>query len=217
MKYLFTLVIERITFNCSPKLSPDAGWGINLGCRGKETKLVLRRKKEAFCLLILPYLYIMRCTVFLFVIGFCLTATINSCKEYKDLDSWLGNYKYEEQPIEAIAGYNMVMSWDLSIHRVNDKYSSILNVNGQQTAFSCQNKLIGNDSTLFIIYDQLLNGNIPTLDKGDTLFVLSKSFIRMTTKWRTLKPILSEFSPDECECFAFAGTNTNNNILNTNK
>jgi heat shock protein HslJ len=27
MKYLFLLVIITTTFNCSPKLSPDAGWG----------------------------------------------------------------------------------------------------------------------------------------------------------------------------------------------
>lgn len=27
MKYLFVLVIAVLAFNCSPKLSPDAGWG----------------------------------------------------------------------------------------------------------------------------------------------------------------------------------------------
>ena len=159
----------------------------------------------------------MRYTLFRFVIGCYLAITVTCCSEYKNLDSWLGNYKYEEQPIKAIAGYYMVMSWKLSVDKINDKYSSILNVNGQQTGFSCINKVIGNDSTLFIIYDQLLDGINHTLIKGDTLFALSKTVTRVKTKWKALKPILAEFSPEECECFVFTGTNANKNILNTNK
>jgi hypothetical protein len=111
----------------------------------------------------------------------------------------------------------MVMSWDLSVNKINDNYSSILNVNGQQTGFSCLNKLAGNDSVLFIIYDELLNGINHTLHKGDTLFLLSKTLTRVKTKWKALNPMLAEFYPEECECFVFRGTNRNNNTLDTNK
>ena len=168
--------------------------------------------------MISPYLYCMQCKLHHLVFSCCLGVIIPGCVEHSEnLDTWLGNYTYNEQPIKSMAGYSMVMSWDLSVTKINDMYNSILNVNGQQTGFSCLNNLKGNDTTLFVIYNELLSGVNQTLRKGDTLFILSKNVAGIKTKWNRLEPILSEFVPTECKCFVFTGTNEDKNILRTNK
>jgi hypothetical protein len=139
---------------------------------------------------------------------------ITGCSETKkSLDSWLGDYSYSEPPVKSIAGYNMVMSWNLSVNKIDNFYKAILNVNGQQTAFSLVTDLKGNDSTLYLIYDQTLSGTEHNLKKDDTLFILSKSATRIKTKWKELSPILSDQPPKDCNCFAFTGVNKDNNTL----
>jgi Family of unknown function (DUF5991) len=131
-----------------------------------------------------------------------------------NLDSWLGNYTFSEPPVKTFGGYSMVMNWDLSVDKINDKYSAILNVNGQQKSFAVFNNLAGNDSVLFIICESTLNGVNEPLQPGDTLFSLLKiTSRRIRTRWGSLQPILSESKPEECSCFIFTGTNKNNNTL----
>ncbi|MFC0776230.1 DUF5991 domain-containing protein [Terrimonas alba] len=149
--------------------------------------------------------------------NYLIILVIIGCSESNKLDSWLGDYNYSEPPIKSLAGYNMVMSWDLSVNKIDKFYKAILNVNGQQTTFSLLNDLKGNDSTLYVIYDQSLSGRDPNLQKGDTLFVLSKAAIGIKTKWSELSPILSEQPPKECNCFVFAGVNENNNTLRVSR
>jgi len=139
---------------------------------------------------------------------------IPGCSDTKDnLNSWLGDYSYSEPPVKALAGYNMVMDWDLSVNKIDNLYKAILNVNGQQTTFSLLNDLKGNDTTLFVTYDKSLSGTDQKFQKGDTLFVLLKATMGIRTKWTRLSPILSEQAPKECICFVFAGANENNNTF----
>ena len=147
--------------------------------------------------------------LFLWILTFSGCSNDNS----KDLDKWLGNYEYAEPSIKAIAGYNMVMLWDLSITKVNGICKAIVNVNGQQTSFSLLANIRGDNHTISIIYDQLLQGSDEKIRKGDILFTLSGTSEKLMTKWATLEPRLSEKFPKECSCFSFAGTNANNNIL----
>ena len=153
----------------------------------------------------------------LFLIYVFSIICITSCLENsgnKNLDSWLGNYEFSEKPVKALGGYHMVMNWDLSVNKINDSYTAILNVNGQQTSFAVFNFLAGNDTTLFIIYDSTLDGIDQAFKKGDTLFSLSRiTARRISTRWGTLQPILSESAPQECSCFVFTGINKDNNTL----
>ena len=129
------------------------------------------------------------------------------------LDSWLGDYSYSEPPVKSLAGYSMVMTWNLSANKIDNKYNAILNVTGQQTDFSFLNNLNGNDTTLFVIYDESLSGISQGFHKGDTLFTLSKLATGLQTKWHGLSPILSEQAQKQCNCFVFTSTNENNNTL----
>jgi hypothetical protein len=39
------------------------------------------------------------------------------CSNSQDLNDWIGNYRYEEKPVKALAGYYMGMTWDLVINK----------------------------------------------------------------------------------------------------
>jgi uncharacterized protein DUF5991 len=131
----------------------------------------------------------------------------------KELDTWLGEYDFSEKPIKAIAGYNMMMEWNLTVNKIEDKYNTILNVNGQQTSFSLFNTIAGNDSVLYIIYDYKIEGMQEAFKKGDTLFSLQKAGAYLKTRWAAIQPILTENPPVECRCFIFRGRNKDNNTL----
>ncbi len=48
MKYLFVLVIAVVGVHCSPRLSPDAGWGppaLGIG-RNERSACAAKRRKE---------------------------------------------------------------------------------------------------------------------------------------------------------------------------
>ena len=151
---------------------------------------------------------------FIYIIT-CIFILFPGCAGNKqNLDSWLGNYDFHEPSIKAIAGYNMVMHWELSVTKLNEDYSSILNVNGQQTAFSLLCNAEGSDASLFIVYKERLAGVSQEFHKGDTLFSFSRQNKNVvTTKWAAMQPILNEHPPAECICFRFNGTNQNNNSL----
>jgi hypothetical protein len=138
---------------------------------------------------------------------------LTGCSSNKGFDSWLGNYTFSEKPVKALAGYSMVMEWDLSVNKIDKNYSAILNVNGQQTGFSLFNNVAGNDSSLFIIYESTLGGAGNVFKSGDTLFSLHKKGAYIKTHWGMLAPILSETAPKEGRCFIFTGTDINNNTI----
>jgi len=135
-----------------------------------------------------------------------------SNRNSKNLDTWLGDYHYSEQPVKAIAGYEMVMEWGLSVMKNNDRYIAMLNVQGQQTSFSLLYDIKGNANRIIILYNDLIDGIGPGLAKGDTLFILSKNNTKIITIWAQLEPRLSEKFPKECSCFNFIGVNANKNI-----
>jgi hypothetical protein len=70
----------------------------------------------------------------------------------------------------------MVMEWELSVNRIDKVYKAILNVTGQQTVLSFVNDLKSNDTNLLVLYNKSLSGTDQRFQKGDTLFILSKSF-----------------------------------------
>ena len=133
-----------------------------------------------------------------------ISLTISGCSNShnsNDLDNWAGNYHYEETPVDANAGYAMVMDWNLSISRQNDSCTGILEVNGQQTFLKLKTNLAGDTSNMAVIYDGLIEGNDEQLKNGDTLFTLTKTVHGIKTTWFSLEPRLVPNSPKVCTCF----------------
>jgi len=120
----------------------------------------------------------------------------------KNVDNWIGHYGYSEEPVQALAGYNMVMIWDLSITKKNDSCQGILEVNGQQTFFKLLADISGDSSSIAIVYNRMLDGVPGNWKRGDTLFTLSKGSKGLNTKWFLLEPRLLEKVPRECNCFS---------------
>ena len=118
-----------------------------------------------------------------------------------NLDNWTGRYDYEEEPIEANAGYYMVMEWTLAINKNNDTYQAVLEVNGQQTYIRLLTDIAGDSDEIAIIYNSLIDGSSQKLKKGDTLFTLSRTTDKIDTRWFALEPRLLESPPKECSCF----------------
>ena len=128
-------------------------------------------------------------------------AACSSNGHSKNLDTWTGNYDFEEEPIKAIADYNMAMVWTLSIDKKKDTYRGVLEVNGQQTYVKLLTDVSGDTNSIAIIYDSLIDGSDENLKRGDTLFILSKAAGKIVTNWSALEPRLSEMPSKICNCF----------------
>ena len=118
-----------------------------------------------------------------------------------NLDSWIGNYEYEEEPIKANAGYAMAMEWSLSIEKQNDSCNGIVEINGQQTYIKVLAGISGDSNSIAVTYESFIDGNIEQFRKHDTLFVLSKKAGKLTTQWKRFEPRLSLDHANECSCF----------------
>jgi len=118
-----------------------------------------------------------------------------------NLDSWIGNYEYEEEPVKANAGYAMVMEWSLSIEKQNDTCNGIVEINGQQTYIKLQAAISGDTNTIAVTYKNTIEGGNENFRNGDTLFLLSKKGDALVTKWKLLEPGLSPAHEKECNCF----------------
>lgn len=139
----------------------------------------------------------------LFAFSF-ISFTIGSCSNNhhsNNLDSWVGNYHYEEAPVKADAGYAMVMDWKLTISKQNDTCAGILLINGQQTFMKLKTTLAGDTANVAIVYDRLIDGSEGQLKNGDTLFTLTKIDQEFKTTWFSLEPRLADNPPKECTCF----------------
>ena len=133
-----------------------------------------------------------------------LGLTLASCsnnEHSKNLDTWTGNYNFEEEPIKAIADYNMAMVWTLSINKKKDTYQGVLEVNGQQTYVKLLTDVSGDTNSIAITYDSLMEGSDENLKRGDTLFILSRTADKIVTNWSALEPRLSEMHSKKCNCF----------------
>lgn len=117
------------------------------------------------------------------------------------LDGWIGNYKYQETPIEANADYSMVMIWSLSVIKENNDYKGIIEVNGQQTYLKLQTSIKGDSNSIALCYHNKLDGMEDDFTPGDTLFTLTKTKEGFKTIWKRLEPKLLEIEPKECYCF----------------
>jgi len=127
-----------------------------------------------------------------------------SCSNKNNLQNpcaWGGKYEYEEEPVQANAGYYMAMIWELSISKSNDSCQGILEVNGQQTYIKLLTDILGDTSSIAVTYNKLIDGSDENLKKGDTLFILSKEGNKITTNWFALEPRLLEKHPKKCNCF----------------
>jgi len=141
--------------------------------------------------------------ILIFILFFTALGFI-SCFDKNNLKNpcaWAGKYEYEEEPVQAIAGYYMAMIWELSISKNNDSCQGILEVNGQQTYIKFLTDILGDTSSIAITYNKLIEGTDENFKKGDTLFILSKNGDKIITKWAIMEPRLLEKHPKECGCF----------------
>lgn len=139
-----------------------------------------------------------------FLIFSAFSLTIVCClnrNTVKGLKGWVGNYTYEETPVEAIAGYAMAMNWQLSIAEKGGINQGILEVNGQQTYLKLATDIKGDNNSIAIIMKQLIAGFDSTIAEGDTLFMLIRQNENLKTKWFVLEPRLAEKAAGECNCF----------------
>jgi hypothetical protein len=127
----------------------------------------------------------------------------------KNPDTWIGNYNFEEEPVKAIAGYDMAMVWTLSITKIKDKYQGVLEVNGQQTYIKLLSDISGDTNSIAITFNSLIEGTDEHLKRGDTLFVLSRTANKIETNWSALEPRLSEKHAKKCTCFTSIINTTN--------
>lgn len=115
------------------------------------------------------------------------------------LQSWVGNYQYEETPVKALAGYSMGMLWKLRLQpQDNQALGGQLSVEGQQTFMTLKVRATGNAQDVRITFLQLLDGNdYKQFKPGDVLFRLHKDPKGATrTYWGKLQPRLSETYKD---------------------
>src|SRR6476620_9792514 len=83
-----------------------------------------------------------------------LAFSISSCTFNKISDPlrlWQGKYFYEEKPIKAVAGYYMVMEWELDIRKEGEKYVANVEVNGQQTYIKLLADIAGDEKTITLL------------------------------------------------------------------
>jgi hypothetical protein len=146
----------------------------------------------------------MRITSYRLLVFLVFTSIIVGCScinQSTNLETWAGEYSYEEKPIKASAGYSMVMDWTLSININADTSRAVLEVNGQQTYIKLLANVTGDTSAIAITYNSLIEGSNENLQNGDTLFILSKNENTLKTKWFALEPRLSGNPNKECNCF----------------
>jgi hypothetical protein len=139
--------------------------------------------------------------ILVFLWLFFLIAACSSGSHSTNLDSWIGEYRYEEEPVKSNDGYSMVMEWALSIIKEKDTCFGVLEINGHQTYTRLSTNIAGDSNTIAITYKKRVEGIDEALQKKDTLFLLSKAANKLKTKWMAFTPILMERTNKECECF----------------
>jgi hypothetical protein len=125
-----------------------------------------------------------------------------SCSSSKNLDNWIGEYKYNEKSTEALAGYNMIMMWNLNIYKENNDYYAKIEINGQQTFMVIKAKIDGDDDQIRFCFDKEVDGfGFDEFKEGDVLFQLKRDKSNLVTNWNKLTPLLSENFKNNSLCF----------------
>lgn len=131
-----------------------------------------------------------------------LIALTFSCISAKQLDNWDGDYLYNEKPVKALAGYNMVMIWTLKIKQENKDCIALIEVDGQQTHMVIRAIVSGDDNSINLTFDKGIDGmGYDDLKKGDHLLQLKREKGKIKTKWDKLEPILDEEFKNDTVCF----------------
>ncbi|QHT70054.1 hypothetical protein GXP67_27120 [Rhodocytophaga rosea] len=125
---------------------------------------------------------------------FILLILLVSCKSSSSLKDWEGNYVYEEEPVKAIAGYSMGMTWSLEVFQEEGGFVGNLEVNGQQTALKIKTRIEGDQDQIQVKFVQSLDESGRDQFKvGENLFSLQKNKDgNILTVWQKLEPRLSE-------------------------
>ncbi|MCC3160319.1 DUF5991 domain-containing protein [Hymenobacter sp. 15J16-1T3B] len=111
------------------------------------------------------------------------------------VQAWAGNYRYEEEPVKAVAGYSMAMTWQLRLQPpASGRLGGQLNVEGQQTFMKLKVRASGTPTDAQVIFVQGLDGaGYQQLKPGDVLFRLHKAPNgTVQTYWGKLTPRLLE-------------------------
>jgi hypothetical protein len=140
-------------------------------------------------------------TIPVFLLCIFLIFEFSCNKKKEELNTWIGHYLYEEEPVKAIAGYSMGMVWKLSINRNNDTCQGVLAIDGQQTYIRLLTDIKGDTNKIAIVYNSVIDGSSENMSKGDTLFMLSKNSGDFETSWLGLEPRLLEKTDKKCKCF----------------
>ncbi|GAB3833612.1 DUF5991 domain-containing protein [Hymenobacter jeollabukensis] len=113
--------------------------------------------------------------------------------------NWAGTYLYEEEPVKALAGYSMAMTWKLGLQPQNGALGGQLSVEGQQTFMKLKVRATGTPTDAQVLFVQGLDGaRFQQLKSGDVLFRLHKDAKtgRTLTYWGKLQPRLLETYKD---------------------
>lgn len=136
-----------------------------------------------------------------FLILFGLFVQLNGYSQHSD--KWLGRYSYFEEPEKALAGYNMVMVWELSVYYEKGQELGMLEINGQQTNLNYIVYFVGDEDSITAYFDEAINHtNAEGLERGDKLFTLTKTATGIITIWEKMTPRLVEVEKKKCDkCF----------------
>ena len=116
-----------------------------------------------------------------------------SCTSPNEINNWVGKYEYNEKPVKALAGYNMVMLWTIEIKQEKENYVALIEVNGQQTYMLIQATVNGDKNKVKLIFDKGIEGvGYENFKKGDSLIELHVENEKIITKWNKLTPMLVE-------------------------
>ncbi len=121
----------------------------------------------------------------------------------QNTDNWLGNYKFEEQPVSNLDGtLYLVMIWDLNIFKAENNYYAQIEINGEQTMMTLKAKVKCSKENAVFYFDKGISGfGYDYLKKGDNLFEIKMVKGQMITHWNILEPRLAEKYKNDIVCF----------------
>lgn len=118
------------------------------------------------------------------------------------LETWTGDYTFEEY---ALPDQNMFYS--ISVYKENASYYAEINIDGFQTMERLKAKVVGNETSIDLLFDSYLPDNmIDAYKDGDHLLSLERTGSKLFTKWVEIEPMLPDNNVTSGEYFEKAGT-----------
>ena len=105
----------------------------------------------------------------------------NSGEISESLDSWLGDYVYNE-----FVPPNINQHYTIRVYKENDSYFADISVNGFQTDDSYKTKAVGNSNCIRFFYASELNKENETFRDNDLLLSLFAENGKIQTVWEEL-------------------------------